>query len=239
MLPEPERHTPMPSYNWLPAQPEPDKSVVDWDRWLGPVPWRPYNPAYLVWGVGGWYNFWDLHGGGFLEWGPHSAELCQCAAGADDTQAVEYVPVGTAAGPYGAVCTYANGVKLVMRDTGWMRSTGLASRFEGDAGWVESGGSGVVELSDSLRAKYKDLIPVKASQSTQMHLQNWLDAVKTRTQPRCNVDAATNILITCHAAYIAFQLGRKLTWDPATKSFVNDDDANHMRSRAMRDPWRI
>ena len=44
--------------------------------------------------------------------------------------------------------------------------------------------------------------------------------------------------ITCHAAHIAWQLGRPLKWDPAKAEFIGDEEANHMRSRAQREPWR-
>ena len=57
---------PATSHDWLPAEPEPDKDVCDWDLWLGPTPWRPYNSAYVR---GGWRGFFDFHGGGILEWG--------------------------------------------------------------------------------------------------------------------------------------------------------------------------
>ncbi|MGB9606469.1 MAG: gfo/Idh/MocA family oxidoreductase, partial [Bryobacteraceae bacterium] len=59
------------------------------------------------------------------------------------------------------------------------------------------------------------------------------------SQPRANAQVAANSHIVCHAAYIAFQLGRKLTWDPAKAEFVGDEQANRMRSRALREPWRI
>ena len=82
---------PITSHDWLPAEPEPPKEVVDWDRWLGPCPWRPYNPRYVS---GGWRGFYDFHGGGILEWSSHTADLCQLANDADDTQPVEYEPTG-------------------------------------------------------------------------------------------------------------------------------------------------
>ena len=43
---------------------------------------------------------------------------------------------------------------------------------------------------------------------------------------------------TSHAAWIAAQLNRKVEWDPAKRVFVNDEQANRMRSRAYREPWR-
>ena len=45
--------------------------------------------------------------------------------------------------------------------------------------------------------------------------------------------------IACHAAAMAWKLGRKLTFDPETEAFVGDDEANRMRSRAAREPWIV
>jgi hypothetical protein len=68
---------------------------------------------------------------------------------------------------------------------------------------------------------------------------DFVQCVKSRKQPKSNALAAAQTHIACHAAYIAFQLGRKLTFDPATDTFVRDEEANRMRSRAMREPWRL
>jgi hypothetical protein len=100
---------PLPSHDWLAGEPEPPKQVLDWDRWLGPAPWRPYHPSYVS---GGWRNWYDFHGGGILEWGSHTVDLCHWAAKLDDTQPVEYVPEGTNTGPYAVHCRFANGLKL-------------------------------------------------------------------------------------------------------------------------------
>jgi predicted dehydrogenase len=111
---------------WLPAEPQPEKEVVDWQRWLGPTPWRPYNSAYVA---GRWRNYFDFHGGGILEWGAHTIDLCQWANQADQTAPVSYEPKDNT-----VVAHYANGVELVMRDTGWLGMGTCSVRFEGDEG---------------------------------------------------------------------------------------------------------
>jgi hypothetical protein len=45
--------------------------------------------------------------------------------------------------------------------------------------------------------------------------------------------------VASHAAWICAQLNRKVTWDPAKRMFLNDEEANRMRSRAYREPWRM
>lgn len=228
---------PLPSRDWLQAEPLPPKQVLDWDRWLGPAPWRPYNPEYVR---GGWRNWYDFHGGGILEWGSHTVDLCQWAAKADDTQPVEYEPQGGNHEPYFVHCRFANGVKLVMRDDGWNGSLGTGScsaRFEGDNGWVETGDTGKIEVSENLR---QELRPTgQANLALAYHTQDWLNCIKSRKQPRANADVAGNTHTTCHAAFIAFQRGRKLEWDPSKREFKGDDEANRMRSRALREPWRV
>jgi predicted dehydrogenase len=240
---------PIPSKDWLPAEPEPPKQVLDWDRWLGPSQWRPYNPWYVT-GSGGWNNWWDFHGGGILEWGSHTVDLCQWAADCDDTHAIEYEPKGANGGPYSVNCRYPNGVNLVMRDgielggnippVGWLGMGSCSVRFEGANGWVETGDGGKIEVSDNLKSQ---LPPPDNSGDFNLalhyHWRDFIECIKTRSQTRANADHAANAHITCHAAFIAIQLGRKLTWDPAKEEFVGDAEANRMRARAMREPYRI
>ena len=228
------RWSPTTIHDWLPAEPEPAKQVVDWDRWLGPAPWRPYNSQYIQ---GRWRGYFDFHGGGILEWGSHTVDLCQWAADVDDTTPVEFTPEGMGGDtPYSIHCRYANGIQLELRDSGFMGLGSCHIRYEGDSGWVETADGGKIEVSENLRGE--DLSG-GAGDATLNHVRDFLNSVKSRKQPRSNALAACQAHITCHAAYIAWQLGRKLRFDPATDSFVKDDEANRMRSRAMREPWRL
>ena len=230
-----DRYTPLTTHDWLPAEPQPPKSVVDWDRWLGPAPWRPYNSLYVK---SRWRGFFDFHGGGILEWGSHTLDLCHAAAGLDETAPTHYRPVRPEGPtPYGVECKYANGIELVLRDTGWDGLGSCAVRFEGDDGWVQTGDAGIVEASDSLsqyRKKFED-----AREATTRHVRDFLNCVKSRKDTRANALAACQTHVACHAAYIAYQVGEELKFDPATDTFIGNDKANRMRSRAMREPWRL
>jgi predicted dehydrogenase len=228
---------PLPSRDWLPAEELPPKQVLDWERWLGPAPWRPYNSAYVR---GGWRNFYDFHGGGILEWGSHTVDLCHWAANLDETQPVEYEPVGANAGPYFVNCKYENGVKLVMRDHGWNGglATGSCSfRIEGTEGWVETGDATKIECSDNIKPLLRPTEP--ASLALENHVKELVRCIKTRQTPSASAAAAANSHVTCHAAFIAYQRGKTLTWDTAKSEFTNDAVANNMRTRALREPWRI
>jgi hypothetical protein len=72
-------------HDWLPAQPEPPKDEVDWDQWLGPCPWRPYNAEYVR---GGWRGHYDFHTSCIGEWGAHTFAQAQAGIDALDTSAV-------------------------------------------------------------------------------------------------------------------------------------------------------
>ncbi len=221
---------PATTHNWLPAEPQPPEDAVDWDLWLGPCPWRPYNSAYVR---GRWRGYFDFHGGGILEWGAHTVDLCQWAAQKDHTAPVEYVPDGE-----GVNCTYEDGLKLVMRSTGWMGLGTCSVRYEGDEGWIETGDSGQFAIyPESLRTERTVFRQAGTDPST--HIRNFLDCIKTRKQPNSNSDVSARSHVVCHAAYIAWQLGRPLKFDPVNEEFLDDADANRMRSRAMRDPWHI
>ena len=215
---------------WLAPETEPDREKVDWDLYLGPAAWRPYNKSLLD-----GFNFekgGGLTGGGCLEWGSHCVDLCQWANDADATAPVEYEPKGDQ-----LHARYANGVKLVMRNDGWLPLGSCPVRFEGDTGWVETGDDGeIVASTDAL------LVGKKAKVSgypANFHIRNFLDCVRSRGQTRANVDAACHAHIACHAANIALFLGRKVHYDPIKNEFIGDEQANRLRSEALREPWHI
>jgi predicted dehydrogenase len=217
---------------WLPAQPEPDKETVDWNMYLGPAAWRPYNKELLD-----GFNFekgGGLVGGGVLEWGSHCVDLCQWALGADGTAPVEYEPPKDGQ----MVARYENGVKLVLRETGWIPLGSCPVRFEGEDGWVEAGDSGKMVLSSPELIAGRTVEEIGGYPAT-FHVRNFLDCVKTRRQPKANGDAACYSHIACHAANIALALDRKLTYDLHKHEFVDDAAANRLRSEALREPWRI
>ncbi|MDE3167885.1 MAG: Gfo/Idh/MocA family oxidoreductase [Acidobacteriota bacterium] len=228
-------------HGWWAAQgPEPDPLVFNWDKWLGPCLWRPYNPAYPDRGRG---EFWDFHAG-LLEWASHTVAMAQWAADMEHTEPVIYEPEGGQfrgdgiIGRYTINCWYPNGVKLVLRNHSWMLLGSCSNRFVGTEGWVETGDSGRIEVSPNL----KSLVPTRQGtryDPTAEHIREFLECIRSRTLPRADADKTCHTHVASHAAWICAQLNRKLTWDPAKRMFLNDEEANRMRSRAYREPWRM
>ena len=222
--------------DWYPAEPQPDINEVDWDRWLGPCPWRPYNSAYVR---GDWRGKFDFHGGGILEWGSHTVDLCQWAAKKDHTAPVRYEPQfnddGSIAGHVHAY--YDDGVKLVMRSDGWLGLGTCSARYVGEEGWIETGDSGRMAVSnDKLRGELKYFGMPGTQPST--HIAEFVECVKTRRMPAANAAVAAQSHIASHCAYIAWQLKRTIEFDPVKEEF-NDAEANRMRTRAMRAPYTL
>lgn len=215
---------------WAQAQPEPAKEEIDWDMYLGPASWRPFNQRWLD-----AFNFekgGGLTGGGCLEWGSHCVDLCQWANDADSTAPVEYEPIGNR-----LHARYANGVKLILRNDEWLPLGSCPVRFEGETGWVETGDD--AEIVASSKTLLNNRGAKISGYPANFHVRDFLDCVKTRGRTRANADAACYAHIACHAANIALYLGRKVQFDPAKHEFINDEQANRMRSEALREPWRI
>jgi predicted dehydrogenase len=238
-------YTPSIVSQWAPTQPTPPKDVVDWDLWLGPSPWRPYNETYVQ---GRWRGQYDFDSGArLLDWGAHTVDLCQWANDADATGPVSFEPSETK-----ITARYANGVELIIdflkepfgdRGPNWITALGTCPvRFVGEAGWVETGDNGGVEVQPGdLKASLEDL-PSGAHDSgldVGGHARNWLDCIKTREKPAANAEVMRNSHSACHAAAASWILGRKLEFDPAAGTVTNDEEADGLRTRPFREKWKV
>jgi len=222
---------------WLPGEPQPDKEVCDWNMWLGPAAWRPYNRKYVQ---GRWRGHWDFDSGArLLDWGAHTVDLCQWANKSDDTMPLTYEPTEK-----NIVCTYANGVKLIIdflkdpfgnRDPDYITRLGTCPvRFVGSEGSVETGDEGeIVVKPESLTKELPNTWRVKGL-DVSAHSRNFFDCIRNRNMTNANQDIMRRSHIACHAAALSWILQRKLTIDPKIETFVNDDEANLLRSRPER-----
>ncbi len=224
---------------WLPAQPLPPRQQVDWNLWLGPAAWRPFNQAYCD---GRWRGLWDFDSGArLLDWGAHTVDLCQWANAADDSMPLEYEPQEDK-----IVCRYENGVELIIdflpqpfgdRSPHYISRLGTCPvRFVGDEGWVETGDEGeIVVSSEALRKELPAAAERVRGLDVSLHARNFFDCIRTREATAANANVMRKSHIACHAAAAAWILGRKLRIDPATEQFENAPDADVLRDRPSRD----
>lgn len=169
-------------------------------------------------------------------------DLCQMANQSDHTMPVEYLPKANS-----IECRYADGLLLEIdflqdpfgQRTGWIQSNGTCPvRFIGEKGWVETGDGGEVHLaldgkptevtSDGKPARGADVIN---------HLRNFFDCVKTRKPTAANSTVMRRSHIACHAAALSWILQRPLKLDPTTESFIDDEEANRLKTRPQRSDW--
>ena len=213
----------------LPAQPV--APGVDWDMWLGPAPWRPFNSQLLY---HHWLQYYDYSGGGMTDIGAHHFDLAQWAMGTEHTGPVEVIP------PDGKdvrwlTFRYDNGV--VMTHNG-----------PGGHGVVFKGTEGKIEVEFGHLKTWPDHLMRTPTQPNEMHLYrssshhaNWLECIRTRRKPVADVEAGCRSVTICHLANIAYWLGRQkpLRWDPEKEEFIGDPEANRWLERPMRAPWSI
>ena len=229
-------------HDWLPAEPEPPKDELDWDIWLGPSPWRPYNRGYV--NGGGWYHYYDF-ATDVAMWGAHT--VAQALAGLDMTKvsSIEF----EYAGPEATMLTHlSNGIKLVLfRVAGsvwepcrfWHGACG--ERFEGPEGWVAAadGYAGPEVSSPALLREYNQVLSDYTSRTQRPlnHVRDFLDCIRSRRLTVGNPGVMHRSMSLCLAADICEQLRRNLKFDLREAEFVGDPEANRLRSRAMRAPY--
>lgn len=237
----------------LPAEPVPDG--LDWNLWVGPASWRAYNHHYHrnpIPGVVPWV-FCDAFGAGPVTgYHSHAADVIQYALGVERSGPVEIIHPASGEFPT-LTCRYANGTLLhhvehwgIMRDVykavpADARVAGnFGGVFVGERGWVTTlttGGpieGGPEELFNALDLKTREV-----NTGDNNHHANWFECVRTRRAPSSDEEIGHRSASLGHLVTIAYQLGRSLKWDPVKEEFPGDDEANRLRSRAMREPWQI
>ncbi len=224
-------------HDWLPEVAQPAKVVVDWNAWLGPCPWRPYNPSYVS---GGWRGFYDFHTSCIGEWGAHTFAQAQAGLDCGESSPIEYEYVANDSGD-GMITHFANGVRMVLSrgNKYWHGSCG--ERFDGTEGWAAAAdGYDKPDVSSpALLGEYQRVIGEYVARTGRSldHMRNFLDCVKSRQRTVANPEVMHHSMTTVHAANIAMWLKRSLKFDPVKEEFIGDEEANRLRSRAMREPY--
>jgi predicted dehydrogenase len=228
----------LPKPNWVARakEPVPDSeppAELDYDLWLGPAPKRPYNEKrvhYLF------RFFWDYSGGQQTNFGAHDLDITQWALGMDESGPVsaegvaKYHPQGWYETPDWTDITYryANGVTV---KCGQGYPGGCT--FEGDRGTIH-----VKRGKLTADQTVKPTGDVKLYHSDNHH-RNWLECIKTRKLPICDVAIGHRSATVCHLGNIAIRLGRKITWDPAKEEIVGDTEAAKWTTKEYRAPWKL
>ena len=201
----------------LPAEPVP--SDIDWDLWLGPAPWAPYNKARCDGNFGtsggSWRSYIDYSGGGMTDWGAHHFGGATFAVDVRELQPEEVIYNDTGEGKY-LTYRYPNGLLLHHNrpNTGNLHVEGTPE--------------------EKRPAK-----PVPTYKGQGGIYGDFIHAVKTRERPFRDIELAVNTVMVSHLGIIAYTLQRSLKWDATKQEFPGDEEANRFLDRARREPWQL
>jgi predicted dehydrogenase len=232
-----------PELQRLPAQLVPE--YLDWDMWVGPAEWRPYNAE--LYRMDGWrqcISYGNMVGPDMTA---HTFDVAQWALGMDHTGPVEIHPPekkDTKRQLLGF--KYANGVEVLHHDDEFgpdrLRTTGMV--FDCTEGIIKiSPQIDTIEFDPpSFATKFRlrnDSGAQNVNNFCAAHFDNFLDCVRTRRKPNADVEIGQRSLTCAHLATIGYRLNRPLRWDPVKEDFVNDPEASRYLDTALRAPWRI
>jgi hypothetical protein len=237
----------------LPGEPVPEG--LNWDLWVGPALWRPYNSLYHINpmpGVVPW-SFCEDFGVGPSTWyHSHAADVLQYALGYEESAPTELIHPSSTEFPT-LTYRYARG-ELLHLVVGWgqvkelygavPQEAQLDGNFGGvvvgERGWLTtmSGGSGITGGPEELMAEYNT--PTHdVDLGGKDHHGNWFECIRTRQKPYSHEEIGHRGASLGHLTIIAYKLGRSLKWDPEHEVFPADEQANRLLRRARRAPWRI
>ncbi len=217
---------------------EPVREGLDWDRWLGPAPWQPYNAERCSGDYGGgWRRIRDYSGGMTTDWGAHHFDIGQWGMGMDGHGPVEIHPPDDAK-KTPLTFVYENGVRMFR--------AGEAEGHGGVNGVLFTGTEGRVEVNRGYLKTWPAELMNERIGPDEIHLyespghkQDWINCIRNRQRPICDVAIGASTIIVCHLANIASWLNRPIKWDPVKQEIVGDLEASRWLDRPKRGPWRL
>ena len=227
-----------------PFKAEPPPEALDWDFWLGQTPKVDYVKERAH------YNFrwWQAYSGGKLtDWGAHHNDIAQWALGKDGSGPVAVEASGDPEIHKENCYDHPHDFKVTYR---YPEGTELVCTSKGENGVLFQGEEGELFVSRERIAVdgaklVKPLLEGPAREAATRlyesndHMGNFVECVRSRRRPICDVEVGHRSVTVCHLGNIALRLRRPLKWDPEAERFAGDDDANKHLSREMRAPWKI
>lgn len=209
---------------------EPVPAELDYDMWLGPAPYKPYNKHRVH---GTFRGYWDYDGGGLGDMGQHYLDPVQYILGKDHTSPIQ-VDVDApqqdsdAIGTWKRIeLTYEDGCKVILDGDNTDKN---AAYIEGPKG----------KLYPNFRSNIPDLEKkLVAFPDPELQMTDFSEAVRTRRQFALNEDNGFRSCTMVNMALAAVRLGRSLKFDPVKCRFIDDEGANRLIHQPMRAPWSL
>ena len=210
---------------------------LDWKRWLGPNAAVPFNselaPPLSKDVFPNWRLYKEFGGGMVTDWGAHMFDIVQWALDMDASGPVSVTPA------YGKdvkflTLKYDNGITMTHETWDWNN----AIHFIGSEGELKVGRK-KIETSPSELATRVIGVNEKHVYKSENHYKDFLQAMRNRSKPICDVEIGHRTSSLCNITNIAYELGRPLAWDPKKETFKSDKEANALLSRKLNGEWAI
>ncbi|MEW6249565.1 MAG: Gfo/Idh/MocA family oxidoreductase [Planctomycetota bacterium] len=231
---------------YYPEEPVPDG--LDWDRWLGPTPWYPYNAERCSGSYSGGFRLIREYSGGMMtDWGAHHFDIAQWGLGMDGSGPVEVIPpppdspvhkcIGqakweSAPDDSQALCfKYQNGLPVYHGNANGILFTGTDGKIEVNRGYLKSWPDSIIKEPLGPRDVHLYESPG--------HHQDWINCIRSRKRPICDVAVGVSSITMCHLGNIAWWLGRPLRYDPVKPKIIGDAEAARWLERPKREAWRL
>lgn len=224
-------------------QPTQPPASLNYDMWLGPAPFVPYikERTHLS-----YRYFLDYSGGVFADFWCHIADIVWWSIapkGLTSVSAKGEKPNGIADAPKWLDAEMQfDGLKLHWTteppNVPGAKDRGIGAYFEGSKGTLICDYGSMEITINGETVKDIPEIP-KTIPRSPGHQQNFVDAVKARTQPESNLEYAREMTLPMHLALISYRLGRPVEWNAKKEKFVGDEEANGYLSREYRKEWNF
>ncbi len=217
----------------------PPPPELDYERWVGPAPYAPYCKARVHMN---WRWNMDFGGGQLMDWIGHHGDIAHWGMGWDLTGPVEVEGRGefptsgiyNSALRYRVTATYADGTPMVI--AGGHSDIRSGTKWIGEYGWVHVDRGKFETYPQELVNEVIGPNEIRLHKSTD-HYQDFLDCVRSRALTITPAEVAHRSASVGHLSVIAIELERKIRWDPAAETILDDPEAERLLSRAYRKPW--
>jgi predicted dehydrogenase len=224
----------------LPGEEAPEG--LDWDRWLGPAPKRPYHHELSPRGVHqhfpNWRNYREYSGGMMTDWGAHHFDIAQWGLGMDESGPVEIIPPEDPKAERGVKYVYANGVEVIHAEKDDKGKNVNGVTFVGDSGRVFVNRGYLASDPEDLHKQPLTEKDVHLYESPGQQ-KDWLNCIKSRKRPICDVEIGARSVTVCHLGNLAYWNHRKLRWDPKEWRFIDDAEAQKWLDRERREGYSL
>ena len=210
---------------------------LDWDKWLGPNSPVAFNselaPPISRDVFANWRSYKEFGGGMVTDWGAHMFDIVQWALDMDNSGPVEIIAPDGKDHPF-LTYRYANGITMTHEKWDWSN----AIHFVGTEGEIKVQRKKLETTPASLKDKVIGETE-KHVYKSENHYKDFLDAMRKRSKPICDVEIGHRTSSVCNLGNIAYELKRPLQWNPKKEQFKNDKEANELLGRSMRSEWGI